>query len=178
MNRLIFSIILLVSCSTYGVAQEIITQTIPSGQKQRKHSSYNLIAANHIEALANGTYTAAQSVTLQPGFLAQTGAVFSAIIRAEHPLSDEAASRLSLRAFPNPFGATTRIEYVLPYSSYAKGTLMDIQGHVILSQENAVWQEAGRHVLSVSGANLPAGTYIYQLQTGRHQQSIRLIRQP
>lgn len=178
MKRLFTSLLLLGSLASYSQSPTIYTQPIAAGQQKQEYSPTQFAAANRIAPQASVNYWAGQSILLQPGFEAQAGSVFSASIRTEKTMGNERGNQLSLLAYPNPFGPTTRIEYVLPHSGPVRGMLTTIQGQVIGQPMSLEWQEAGRHELAVSGADLPSGTYIYLLQTGTKQKAIRLIRQP
>ena len=53
-----------------------LTQSVPAGTVHEDRAIH-LTATNVVEASATARYTAGQSVTLQPGFVAQAGSVFS-----------------------------------------------------------------------------------------------------
>lgn len=176
MKQIVATALFLVGISPYCQAQWVLTTAVESRQPQTQHSTTRLIAQNRIAQQANVTYTAGESVTLLPGFVARAGSVFSASIRsqADQPVTDQ----LTVRAYPNPFRQETRVEYALPRSGPVRGVLTNLQGQVLRPPTNETWQEKGAHGLDLSVGDLPAGTYIYQLQTGSEQKTIRLIKQP
>jgi hypothetical protein len=55
-----------------------ITQTQGSGTDASFSASANIIASNRIQTGAVATYSAGTSVLLQPGFVSETGSVFTA----------------------------------------------------------------------------------------------------
>ena len=178
MKQIVTIIVLLISLSRYSQAQSVLTLTEESSQPQRRHSATHLIARNLIDQRANVSYTAAESISLQPGFTAQAGSVFSASIRSKPTEGRESATdQLSMKAYPNPFRQETRVEYTLPHSSQVRGVLTNLQGQVLRQSSNDGLQEKGVHYLDLSGSELPAGTYIYQIRTSTEQKTIRLIKQ-
>ncbi|MBD2702702.1 T9SS type A sorting domain-containing protein [Spirosoma sp. BT702] len=177
MKQHLIKIMALVAVGTYCQAQDVITASVESSAPESQHSATQLIARNQISQRASVIYTAGQSVVLQPGFQAKAGSIFTASIRTL-PTEQTISKNLTMTAYPNPFRQDTRVEYVLPRNSQVRGVLTNLQGQVVKQPANVEWQEAGAHQLDLSGSDLPAGTYIYQLQTGTEQKSIRLIKQP
>ncbi|GAB3994913.1 hypothetical protein GCM10028807_33700 [Spirosoma daeguense] len=178
MKQLSLAIALLASASAFGQAPTVLTKNVEANEQQTQHAVTALTARNQIASRASAIYTAGNSVTLQPGFVANAGSVFSATIESRPVLGDEAANQLTVIAYPNPFRQQTRVEYVLPRATQVKATLTNLQGQVVSLPSESKWEESGRHEVNLSGDNLPAGTYIYQLQTGGEQKTIRLIKQP
>ena len=178
MKQLSIAIALLASASAFGQAPTLLTKNVESNEQRTEHAAVALTARNQIAPQASAIYTAGGSVTLQPGFMARAGSVFSASIESRPVLGDEAANQLTVIAYPNPFRQQTRVEYNLPRATQVKATLTNAQGQIVSLPSDAKWEESGRHEVNLSGENLPAGTYIYQLQTGGEQKTIRLIKQP
>lgn len=178
MKPIVTIIVLLVSLSRHSQAQSVLTLTEESSQPQSRHSATHLVARNLIDQRANVDYSAAKSVTLQPGFSARAGSIFSANIRAYAPEQRESiADQLTVKAYPNPFRQDTRVEYTLPRSGRVQGVLTNVQGQVVHQSANDGAQERGVYHLDLSGSELPAGTYFYQIRTGTEQKTIRLIKQ-
>lgn len=143
------------------------------------------------ETLTSGTtitYQAGTSVTLQPGFHAQPGTVFSAVIApcaippagnllsqnqdqgSETTHSEEGieAQQLPLgeqpkmRVFPNPFRYQAQLEVALPDSGQADVTIVDLSGktvHQLLQGE----YDAGFHRLTWTPEDIPGGVYFVRL---------------
>ncbi len=67
--------------------------------------------------------------------------------------------------FPNPFGASTKIEYSLDQNERVKIDLFDIQGKHVKTIEDAM-KGAGEHSITVDANELSDGIYIYALKAG------------
>lgn len=178
MKLIVTIVVLLVSLSRHSQAQSVLTLTEEFPQPQSRHSATHLIARNLIDQRANVSYSAVKSVTLQPGFTARAGSIFSASIRTYAPEQPESiAEQLMMKAYPNPFRQDTRVEYTLPRSGRVQGVLTNLQGQIVNQPLNDGTQERGVHYLDLSGSELPAGTYFYQIRAGKEQKTIRLIKQ-
>jgi N-acetylmuramoyl-L-alanine amidase len=101
-------------------------------------------------------------------------------VGVKEDLSAEPAHFELQQNYPNPFNPTTRIVYVLLHHS-ARVTLAiyDAQGRHIRKLVDGP-QAAGQHVLQWDGRNaagepVASGNYIYQLDTGTHVQSRRMV---
>ena len=134
-------------------------------------------ATNVINRLATATYTAGKAITLQPGFEARAGSVFAATIAPVSARSAEVLPELTVSAWPNPFSDKTIVEYNMPENSTVKHTLTDARGSLIRQTNSDGTQAAGTYKVGVEGSNLPTGVYLYQLQTGTHTKTIRLLKQ-
>jgi hypothetical protein len=69
-----------------------------------------------------------------------------------------------LTNYPNPFNASTTINFQLPKSSHVTIEVFDIMGRsiaVLLNSEQA----AGNHHLTWNASELPSGMYFYKLIT-------------
>ncbi|GAB3704099.1 hypothetical protein GCM10027592_35060 [Spirosoma flavus] len=174
--QLILMLVGLAVGTSYAQTSLMLTMNVSVGQQQTQHAATYLSARNEVAVRASANYTAGSAVTLQPGFVAQAGSVFSASIRQVPAQADEPGSQLSLRAYPNPFGRNTRIEYVLPQATQVVLTLTDAQGRVLSQPSTATWKEAGKYEVEVSGEDLPVGTYLYRLEAGYQQKTIRLVK--
>ncbi len=158
--------------------QQTIHQTEPAGSISNRAAIDQITAYNLVEQSAQARYTAGQAVTLQPGFMAQAGSVFTASIdlASLNRKTVRPDIEFSARAYPNPFGQTTTVEYVLPRAGQVALTLVDEQGRVFW--QDMSHQEAGRHELKLTGAALTAGIYFYQIRSNGQQGAIRLIKTP
>ncbi|GAB3986692.1 hypothetical protein GCM10028807_04650 [Spirosoma daeguense] len=177
MIHLLRSIIWL-SCSySLSQAQTVITQAFMAGQQHNQHSKTVLIAYNQIEAQACVTYWANQSIELRPGFTAKPGSIFLATIHTANPVGSD-SPKFVLKAYPNPFRESTRLAYRLSAPTMVMHRFMNLQGQVVGQPFNWQWQEAGVHEIDVAGVNLSDGVYLYQVQAGAEQQTVRLVKQP
>jgi Secretion system C-terminal sorting domain len=155
--------------------QAAIGSTVRVGAFSEEKAINYLTASNKIENGAAAYYVAGQSVTLQPGFVAEAGAIFSATIDKVESLNAE-NNTFTLTAFPNPFEESTNVRFVLPEAAKIRQTLTNAQGMVIRQDDSNEIQNAGSHETSVEGRNLPAGVYLYQVQTDKANQVIRLLK--
>ena len=69
--------------------------------------------------------------------------------------------------YPNPFNATTRIEYNLPGSRYMKAYVYDLRGNMIQEIVNTGVQ-AGRGQLIIDADSFASGVYLLKLTTEDH----------
>ena len=67
--------------------------------------------------------------------------------------------------YPNPFNPSTQISYSMPEAGNVSLMVYDIRGALVSSLVDA-YQSAGIHTVNFDGSELPAGTYIYVLNTG------------
>ncbi|GAB3882645.1 hypothetical protein GCM10028825_05690 [Spirosoma agri] len=149
--------------------------TITSGDQRAVEA---IIASNQLRQGATAHYTAGQSITLQPGFVAQAGSVFTATVSVVSSTTSREGSDLSARAYPNPFIDQTTIEYRLPLGGSVRHRLTDAKGQEIRQLEAISEQSSGVHQLQLEGSALPAGVYLYQLQVGPESRTLRLIKRP
>ncbi len=155
--------------------QASIGSTVRVGLLSEEKAISYLTASNKIENGAAAYYVAGKSVTLEPGFVAEAGAIFSATIDKVESQNVE-NNALTLTAFPNPFDDNTNVRYVLPEATKVRHTLTNAQGLVLRQDDSDGAMNAGSHDTSVEGRNLPAGIYLYQVQTDKANQVIRLLK--
>ncbi|MFN3917461.1 MAG: T9SS type A sorting domain-containing protein [Flavobacteriales bacterium] len=67
--------------------------------------------------------------------------------------------------YPNPFDATTRIDYTLNEASQVNFEVVDITGKVILTR-NEGFKSAGEYTITLDANQLSSGVYFYTLQAG------------
>jgi photosystem II stability/assembly factor-like uncharacterized protein len=72
--------------------------------------------------------------------------------------------------YPNPFDASTMIEYTLPKTGDVGLNVYNALGEKVatLASGNAT---AGRHTVTFDGAELPNGIYYYRLTAGKYEQT-------
>ncbi|GAB3640933.1 hypothetical protein GCM10027423_15690 [Spirosoma arcticum] len=144
---------------------------------REEQATEHLTATNAVEAGATAHYTAGQSITLQPGFLARAGSVFQATIRPVNSRrSPETGTTLTAKAFPNPFETTTTVEYSLPEAIRTTHTLTDAAGRPITRPDGRPVESAGLHQTALDLSQQPAGIYLYQLRTANGVKTLRLIK--
>lgn len=183
MNKLftILSILLgasgLVSAQTYADRQEV-SLAVTAGTISEQKAITSLIARNEIQRGASAYYVAGGSVTLQPGFTAQAGAVFQATVEAVvgTRLVSEGDSKLMVKVYPNPFTDVVSVSYSLPEASTVKQTLTDEQGRLIRETGGTYVETSGTHQIQIRGNSMPTGIYFLQLQTKTDRQVVRLLK--
>ena len=176
------SIGLLLSGSVFAqeYAQQLtISQSVLVGAFSEQKATQFIAAKNAVSSGATALYTAGQSVTLQPGFIAQAGSVFKATVEpVVSSLAKSDVPGLSVRAYPNPFVDQATVEYSLPLGGAVHHTLIDAKGQVVRQSEEVIEQSVGIHQNQIEGSNLPAGVYLYQLQAGSQTRTLRLVKKP
>ena len=168
-----------VAAQTYA-SQLTISQAVTARALSKQKAAQTIVARNVIGQKAMATYTAGQSIQLQPGFTAQAGSVFTASIgpTSTSHRTAEAGGELSfsVRAYPNPFRQTTLIEYVLPQAGQVAFTLTDEQGRILRQEIEASPRQAGLQEVSLTADTLMDGVYFYQIQVNGQQRVIRLLK--
>jgi hypothetical protein len=69
------------------------------------------------------------------------------------------------RNTPNPFSGATSISYTVPEATAVRLAVYDVLGRAVATLVDGQ-VEAGTHLVQFSGADLPAGTYVYRIQAG------------
>jgi len=105
---------------------------------------------------------------------------YGTINAIENPQYNTLPSTVILRNYPNPFNASTTLQYHLPAQGQVTISIYDIAGHEVLSQDVGR-QAAGRHSFrwrSEATQNLPSGVYFCTITventTRKYRQSIKI----
>lgn len=138
----------------------------------------SIVASNQVSKGIVAHYTASQSVSLQPGFVAQAGSVFTATVSVVSSGTTRERADLSVHAYPNPFINQTTIEYHLPLSGPVRHRLVDAKGQVVQQLKPLTEESSGTYQLQLEGSALPDGVYLYQLQAGSESRTLRLLKKP
>ncbi len=89
------------------------------------------------------------------------------------------AHAVDLRAWPNPFNPSTRIQFNLAAASAVTLTVVDIQGReirtLLAEYRSAGDQEAGWDGRDEAGRGMPSGVYFARLESGVGIEAIRLV---
>lgn len=181
MKHLLLPSALLLLTTVVAVAQEYpaqqeINRTLSGGSLTEEKAVDHLTARNNVLSGAAAYYVAGKSVTLQPGFTAQAGAVFQATVEKVVSRPTEGQGILTVSAYPNPFDDVSEVQYVLPTATKVSHTLTDAQGKVVRQIDAGEVMAPGRYQTKVDGQNLPTGVYMYQVQTDRERKVIRLLK--
>ena len=83
----------------------------------------------------------------------------------QSPQSSISTDSMTIRNYPNPCSAQTRIEYVLPQSGNIHLALFDALGHQITTIREG-FQESGAQSVPFDASDLSSGAYFYTLRTG------------
>ena len=85
--------------------------------------------------------------------------------------------------YPNPFNPTTSIEYSIPNVETLRATsqmqnvslkVFDILGREVAELVNEQ-KSAGRYKVNFNACNLSSGIYLYQLKSGNHVSSMKML---
>jgi hypothetical protein len=79
-----------------------------------------------------------------------------------------------LRAYPNPFNATTTIEYGLTESSYFTLSVYNLLGQRIAIIFEGI-QDAGEHSITWDASAFPSGVYFARLEAGGRSKTVKIV---
>ncbi|MBN2541562.1 T9SS type A sorting domain-containing protein [bacterium] len=82
--------------------------------------------------------------------------------------------RFGLKVFPNPFNASTEIEYNLPTTELVKLDVYSIDGRKVKTLINEV-QVKGRHSVIWNGGGCGSGLYFCELRTGDRSSLVKVL---
>ncbi len=80
----------------------------------------------------------------------------------------------SIKAFPNPFNATTTLSYTLPISSHVELCLYDLTGREVSTLVQRE-QRPGTYRVLLDGSRLASGTYFVRLQAGTFSKTQKIV---
>jgi hypothetical protein len=75
---------------------------------------------------------------------------------------------------PNPFNPVTNIKYDIPRESYVKLVVYDLLGQVVTTLVNEV-KKPGAYTVQWGSENMPSGVYIYRLNAGDFEKTIKMV---
>ncbi len=67
--------------------------------------------------------------------------------------------------FPNPFAATTQIDFALPEAAHVRLVVYDVMGREVARLVDGDMQ-AGYYQAALDGSRLASGTYLYRIEAG------------
>jgi len=84
-----------------------------------------------------------------------------------------------LQNYPNPFNPLTKIQFSLPQESNVSIVVFDLIGDKIKSLFNSTLLK-GQHTIEWDGTNnlgvaVPSGTYLYNMTTNNHTQTMKMV---
>lgn len=138
---------------------------------------------------AEGSFKAGQVVVLKPGFTASRGSDFVALIegcsnnrrlgKAELSNNDDdqldqfstdyLGNPIEMNIYPNPFSATTTIEFQLEKTDEVDLFIRNTMGQIVAQLINKEQKYGGIHKLQFHAKGLPAGLYFSVLTVGEQQ---------
>jgi hypothetical protein len=80
-----------------------------------------------------------------------------------------------LRNYPNPFSARTRVHFAMPRNGDVKLTIYDVAGRRVATLVDGE-KAAGGHDVEFNAEKLPAGVYLYRLETGGLTETGRMVK--
>lgn len=199
----------------------LVTKVIPSYLLLQNDTvgigdTNNYVARDSIKAAGNSTYFVVEGngstggyctmeagilITLKPGFQAQTGSIFSAIINTslglssykslpglsfpENTESEKETKETIPKVFscaqnkPNPFTRNTTINYGLPKDSDVILTVYNLAGQAVRTLVNANQTAGFKSVMwdgkNSMGAHVPKGVYFYVFKAGDFEKHHKMI---
>ena len=148
-------------------------------------------STTYVHGGAGVTYSAGNTICLQPGFHAEIGSEFLANIQEcsiEFPVipvrrianNDIAVDPLLIKDknlinYPNPFSSQTTIAYNLEKEENVSLTVYDLTGKVVDILIDNELQSTGSHTVPFDGSYLGTGIYFYALQIGDSVQTQKMI---
>lgn len=107
-----------------------------------------------------------------------TGAIYrrysSEIVSTENT-SSEIPEKFKLEQnYPNPFNPKTKIEYSMPFAGNIKLVVYDMLGKEV-SRLVDEFKQPGKYSNDWDASNLPSGTYLYQLTSGKNIETRKMV---
>jgi hypothetical protein len=92
----------------------------------------------------------------------------------ENDYHDNIPGRLSINAYPNPFNASTTIEYGLPEAGHVRIQIYDLLGRQVETLIDE-YRQAGVHAASFGASHLAGGVYFCRIRAGDIVETKRLV---
>ncbi len=101
--------------------------------------------------------------------------IYYSTITVDVAENSEALNDFSLsQNYPNPFNPTTMISYQLPMNSFVNLRVYDILGREVATLVNEQ-KPAGNYEVKFDASNLSSGVYLYKLQAGSYNKTMKMI---
>jgi len=95
--------------------------------------------------------------------------------KANEEISDKQYKQFTiLNNYPNPFNASTTIEYGIPEPGRVRSVIYDLLGrqvHTLLDED----KRAGGHTVTFDASGFPSGVYFYRIQAGEFAETRKMI---
>jgi hypothetical protein len=76
--------------------------------------------------------------------------------------------------YPNPFNPNTKIEFMIEKGAHTVLKVYDVLGQTVATLIDANLA-AGSHVATFDGSNMESGVYFYQLTSGNHKETKKMM---
>ncbi len=158
---------------------------ISTGTTIKYEASNTITATNIIQNGADAIYDAANEITLNAGFSAESGATALMVIEgcggvyktSENTNSgiNELVEEIAFQTYPNPFSSTSTIEFELPTATAVYVQIYNSSGQLIAALANGETYNSGKHQLNFDANDLPIGMYICQLKINNEVQTKKML---
>lgn len=192
MNSKIINCLILALCSTFFNATfaqcppsyNLTTPITTTVALPNYEALDNIIASNSISGTGTAVkYGAGKYVLLNPGFRAEQGTIFRALIEGcggAHKSNSSSniindIGTTTLYCSPNPFKSITNITYTIAQDTQVTLWIYDITGKLVQTLANDQPQTEGTHTFMFDATNLPSGIYICTLQVDNSLKTQKLI---
>ncbi len=118
--------------------------------------------------------TLSSVLTLIGGRIVYADAEFASLVTAVEDRPEVPETPRLIESYPNPFRSTTTIQFSLSDAGYIRLRLYNTLGQLVETLAEGRYS-AGTHTVTVAGADLPGGVYLYQLETPNGQQMGKLL---
>jgi uncharacterized delta-60 repeat protein len=161
-----------------GSKDFLLVRTNSNGEQlwTRSYGGDDVDNAKSVQQTSDGGYIIAGS-TFSYGagqtdfYLVKTGPDLQDV----EPAHLEIAEQYTLSSnFPNPFNASTQIEYTLPATGRATLTVFNLLGEEIATLADGI-QSAGTHTISFDGTGFASGVYLYRLEAENFVQTKKMV---
>ena len=153
-----------------------------------KNSATTIVSSNTVKEGGNLTLQAGQSITLQPGFNAETGCDFLAFIalcttnstatepittqRLKQDFAPKSEGQFLIR--PNPLNSQTQLVFYLEKATKTALYIHNMQGQQLLSQTNQ-FSNKGWNNRTIDASQFPAGIYQVTLVTDSEKWTRKIV---
>ncbi len=168
------------------INQNVTNDVVNSGNRVYKTSS-SITASNLVDNTSSAVYDATLEVCLLPGFDAQTGSEFHALINGcdsgsfnktqteKTPSLANTFTELQALVYPNPFEDHTNIQFQLNEKSEVKAYVTDVNGKLLAQLLQNQTMEVGTHYLNFDATDLPSGMYVLKIETPKYSITKKML---
>jgi len=143
---------------------------------------FDLMGPVVVQPGANVKFDAGNHILINPGFCAENGSTFLAVIdgcvgqfKIDQPNTNFAGFSDRLKIQPNPFNTKTNILYEVFNDTEVTISVSDITGKKLTKLIENERKLTGTHQVVFNGSNLPAGIYYCTIQAGNHIETQKMV---